>query len=239
MQLEYYPILDSIKKTGQHLVFDDVAKMNVFVIEDINTNFFGKKNYKDDPLDLPFENVFFEVLSTYDGPKHSDGATNFAHEFLKSKSFFGVVERGFNKYTFYVISKRDEYKYKVDWINDDSENHPIIKDYIRDLLVKMKTQSNATVNERRRKSIRVGRKKKHYELKPVVYCAPKKYTKKFEKIYSRKLKWSHSWEVGGHWRKIKGIGKDRYGEYKIKGLTWVKAHTRGEGNLVKKTRVIQ
>jgi len=54
--------------------------------------------------------------------------------------------------------------------------------------------------------------------------------------------WSHQWEVRGHWRSVglSNIGKDRCGNYKIKGFTWVKAHFKGpdDKELVKKIRMI-
>lgn len=39
--------------------------------------------------------------------------------------------------------------------------------------------------------------------------------------------WHHQWRVQGHWRKIKGTGKDESGDRCEEGRTWVKAHTRG------------
>lgn len=55
-----------------------------------------------------------------------------------------------------------------------------------------------------------------------------------------KIDWSHRWEVRGHWRRVATVGKDRTGEYTVKGFTWVEQHTRGpdEAPLVVKTRVV-
>lgn len=55
------------------------------------------------------------------------------------------------------------------------------------------------------------------------------------------IDWSHRWEVRGHWRKVHGIGKDRAGDYKIVGHTWVKNFTKGPAELplIVKTRVMQ
>lgn len=50
--------------------------------------------------------------------------------------------------------------------------------------------------------------------------------------------WTHSWEVSGHWRTVKGIGKNREGSYVVPGFTWVVPCIKGEGPLVAKTRVV-
>ena len=55
------------------------------------------------------------------------------------------------------------------------------------------------------------------------------------------LAFDHSFKVRGHWRKISphSYGKNRQGEYVVTGITWVKEHVRGEGDLVKKIRVLK
>lgn len=52
----------------------------------------------------------------------------------------------------------------------------------------------------------------------------------------RKL--DHRFDVGGHWRQVRGLGKDREGNYVISGKTWVKNHVRGDGEYIQKARVI-
>lgn len=78
-----------------------------------------------------------------------------------------------------------------------------------------------------KKAIHIARKARPGELKEVLNSFP--------------VDWSHRWEVRGHWRKFDGTGKNRNGERKIKGHTWVKSHTKGpdEEDLVKKVRVIK
>lgn len=48
--------------------------------------------------------------------------------------------------------------------------------------------------------------------------------------------WSHAWEVRGHWRSVKGLGRNRCGDYCIEGYTWVSPHVKGKGDLLTKTR---
>jgi hypothetical protein len=54
------------------------------------------------------------------------------------------------------------------------------------------------------------------------------------------IDWSHQWEVMGHWRRVKGIGKDRNGSYTQVGYTWVEPHIKGPENkpFVKKKRLV-
>lgn len=86
--------------------------------------------------------------------------------------------------------------------------------------------------------IKIGKNKEIHKIKTVIRVVPKK---NFDpSMYSSKIDWSHRWEVMGHWRKIDGIGKDREGEYKVRGFTWIIPHVRGpeDKKIVKKIRVI-
>ena len=82
-------------------------------------------------------------------------------------------------------------------------------------------------------------------VKPIYYVLDKKEEKNpvsFKRI--RPLGnccFDHSFRVIGHWRRInpKTYGKNRNGEYIVTGMTWVKEHMRGEGDLIKKIRVVK
>ncbi len=67
--------------------------------------------------------------------------------------------------------------------------------------------------------------------RPIYYVLDKKdYEKRNYHIKPiGKLEYSHAFKVRGHWRRIdvKSIGKDRNGDYKIEGFTWVIDHIRG------------
>ena len=55
------------------------------------------------------------------------------------------------------------------------------------------------------------------------------------------LSYTHSFKVRGHWRRINphSIGKNRNGEYKVYGYTFVREYVKGEGELVKRGRVVK
>lgn len=93
-------------------------------------------------------------------------------------------------------------------------------------------------------------RRKHAEaikkpVKPIYYVLAKKeetVKHKYNNIRAiGKLEFNHSFKVRGHWRRIseKSYGKDRNGEYNILGHTWVTEYVKGEGELVKKLRVIK
>lgn len=73
---------------------------------------------------------------------------------------------------------------------------------------------------------------------PIVYVSDKKTINKFQALESTPIEWTHSWEVIGHWRTIKGLGKDQQGNRTVEGKTWVSACVKGDGELIKKVRVL-
>ena len=81
--------------------------------------------------------------------------------------------------------------------------------------------------------------------KPIYYVLNKDEEKE-KRTYKRikplgHLAFDHSFKVIGHWRRISPhtYGKNRQGKYVVTGMTWVKEHTRGEGELMKKIRVVK
>ena len=82
-------------------------------------------------------------------------------------------------------------------------------------------------------------------IKPIYYVLDKKEETTKNKYNSiraiGKLEFNHSFKVRGHWRRIseKSYGKDRQGNYNILGYTWVTEYVKGEGELIKKLRVIK
>ena len=81
--------------------------------------------------------------------------------------------------------------------------------------------------------------------KPIYYVMNKKETENsrtFKLIKPLgKLEYTYSFKVRGHWRKINPdtYGKNRNGEYVVKGHTFVKDYVKGEGELVKRVRVLK
>jgi hypothetical protein len=77
------------------------------------------------------------------------------------------------------------------------------------------------------------------------------FTNKIVHVYNKKQKniktlsskgsidYKHIFAVSGHWRRIKALGKNRAGEYVVKGYTWVTEHLKGSGEFIDKARVIK
>ena len=81
--------------------------------------------------------------------------------------------------------------------------------------------------------------------KPIYYILDKQ-EEQVKREYHRikpigSITFDHSFKVRGHWRRIDThtLGKNRNNEYVCRGVTWVKEHVRGEGELMKKVRVVK
>ena len=82
-------------------------------------------------------------------------------------------------------------------------------------------------------------------IKPIYYVLDKKEEKnpvQFKRISPLgHCCFDHSFKVIGHYRRINenSLGKTRNGDRTLKGITWVKEHVRGEGDLVKRIRIVK
>lgn len=74
---------------------------------------------------------------------------------------------------------------------------------------------------------------------PFRFISTKKHITKYKEVTSEPLEWEHSWKVIGHWRNIKGVGKDRDGSYIVNGRTWINPCIKGAGQLTEKIRVLK
>ena len=81
------------------------------------------------------------------------------------------------------------------------------------------------------------RKGKEFPM-TITYISKNKKPQYISPISNNKIDWKHSWAVSGHWRKIKGIGKDRYGERNTINKTWVTPCIKGSGSFVEKLKVV-
>lgn len=68
----------------------------------------------------------------------------------------------------------------------------------------------------------------------IVYLSPSNKAMSLGK--NENVDWQHSWEVSGHWRKVRNFGKDPSGNLIKNGFTWIRSHIKGDGELVIKIR---
>lgn len=92
-----------------------------------------------------------------------------------------------------------------------------------------------------KKKLRKGKLKEEKSEYQLVRRKRKLYivTNESEKTESEKVEWANRWEVKGHWRRVKGLGKDQWGNPNM-GMTWVHEHVKGPEDkpLFKKTIVL-
>lgn len=92
---------------------------------------------------------------------------------------------------------------------------------------------------------RVGRNLTKYKYKPsnIVYVySEHKFRKQFPGLSHKIInKPNYAYEVRGHWRRLQygQIGKDREGLRGVKGYTWVIPFIKGEGEVMKKVRIVK
>jgi len=238
MKTLYHETIHGLCKiySNQTKILHDVLEMHPFILMDL-------KNVKKEDLtqsvdnntilDLPFESVFMELpVSLIEG--------------CDSDFAIGVTERHPGQYTIWQFHL-SERGVDITWVNNDQPNDmenqsrylkrlAIAKAYVDSL--NRKNTYLAKEKTGRKKSIRNGKKKTYLDIKPIIYVVDKKTYNEKPASLGHNIDWSHKFEVRGHWRKIKSIGKNRFGVYCIKNFTWIKNHIKGKGDLVKKTRVV-
>ena len=109
---------------------------------------------------------------------------------------------------------------------------------VMSLITKGVQMGQEKVNRKARMSR--GNDRQTYRIKNIVHVRKKQRVSVPTPGLTTDINWSHRWEVMGHWRKVSGLGKDERGIYGLRGLTWVKPHTKGpdEKELVKKIRLV-
>lgn len=149
-----------------------------------------------------------------------------------------IKEDGGFEYLLYVADKNLALVDTYSTTHKEEVSQAKLKLIIYYLAFKLQNKKSTMIYKENIKDRSISGKEKPIE---VIYLSDKKYIKEFEStvLNGRKVEWKHCWEVMGHWRKIEGIGKDRDGEYNQHGRTWVNPCVKGEGDLIKKVRIIK
>ena len=168
------------------------------------------------PLDLPFEWCFFEGVSNkvlVDFPStNSEIASLIVMELFPNEYAIDAIIHQNGKFFQQELEQthgRHLVRHIIEFINNTKENITGI----------------SKINRKQR--LGKGKNRTIVKVKNVVVVSSKNHTSKPNLIYGKKIDWKQRWQVRGHWRKVSGIGKDRYGKYHVKGFTWVKAFTKG------------
>lgn len=226
--MRYYVLRD-------HLLKNDVDP-NIFLISGMN-NDLGDRAAKDAPdlIDLPFPCCVLEATdgNLFNIPTKGDelkGESPFVQTIL-------VCEIG-PEYHFLVMLESGGMTWSCIHDNDTNAFYRIIMEDFCKFINSKKTKIGSSKTRVRYKHPKHGLRK----IKRLIQVVPLSLAKKTNSINGMNVDWSHRWEVSGHWRSLgdpKKIGKDRRGEYIIKGSTWIAAHVRGpdDKDLVKKVRL--
>lgn len=134
-----------------------------------------------------------------------------------------------------LCEKRDDELGKTRFLFASNAEGPIVAEFLK----RLKTEKIGVEQVREKIKLGTGKEKTFHTIRKIVHVRPARL---IDSTYSesRVIDWSHRWAVRGHWRALRGLGKDREGNYCVPGYTWVSEHVRGpEGApLVVKTRVV-
>ena len=216
---------------------------NKFVFtESITNNEMDNKPWLDSydesmPIDLPFEDNWLEVMGDN---KAFFGTLNPLKAQNEEMSCYGILicqnpDNVLLDLVFqFFLPQGDLCDHIICLLSGDQNFRSIVK-YLIDHL---NSSFTSTISSRRMIKTKIGRHKIKHRIKNIVYVN-KRRQKNVVSLEGKPIEWSHKWEVRGHWRVCKTIGKDRFGDYRVNGFTWVKPHEKGDGDLVKKTRLLR
>jgi len=195
-------------------------------------------------LDLPFQVCTFEML---DKPLR----------YFKVKDRYRLVmallvsevEPGIYDYFALEGTTEDLEKGNIDlglcympgtWKDQDAlfEYHVIVRELVDQL--RASENSIGTIKQKQHIKIGYGPTRRNYKVRELVFVTPTKMKSSASTIVGHTVDWSHRWEVRGHWKKVKGIGKNREGQYIVNKLTWVVPHEKGPDGkpVIKKQRLV-
>lgn len=198
------------------------------------------------PLSLPFQGIWVES---------SDVLMEYDYENIKIQ-FLGALiveneESPTPQYQIFSLIRPITGDLQINALNITKEKfeslsiHPFSKglyEFLRRLLEgihdKSCTSGISKINIKAR--VGVGSERRLLSIKKIIHITLKEDRKKYESENHIVIDWSHRWEVRGHWRTITGIGKDRFGNYNLFGMTWVKPFIKGpeEKQMISKVRII-
>jgi len=239
---------DLLKKTGYNRGISHKTKhktlktlnninkdANIFLLEDTCFNEKGQKEIYNTNISFPFDTCIFEsknkelFICTFDPDEMKSTKITIHIKSLLVKEirpeeyaafFIGFINNGGDIYTL-----GDAFI-----VNDDGNFDQRLNGMFLFLFKMVCYYLNTSQLGREAVNIRSTTKQngifRTNKINKIIHVMPKKETR-WIKGLQNEIDWSHRWAVRGHWRKTKDLGKDRHGEYKIRGFTWVKDHVKG------------
>lgn len=201
------------------LFWNSVPKNNIFIFNDTLPD----RQCPEADIDSPFEVYSFETF----GDKY------LTHGGGIEVSCLMCVETSPKEVSFFVfgIDTETRSKHVVDVSHHKEMMGPVVASILSEI------SSGKLGVERKRLKFKLKNKKFH-KINKVIHIGNKKSMAAASKHCI--IDWSHRFEVRGHWRAVKGIGKDRSGDIINNGYTWVNSFIKGGKDLplVKKVRII-
>lgn len=206
--------------------------------------------------ELPFPNIFIENLDDrplFDISKEGVGSIFHVDSLVISPcidggyvvfAFMGAMGDPYPFCCCYALTEEMRPRFSIEKpIGSCYEAAPLVDMFLTQLNKTLYEDSSfASVKEQPKIKLekRGGKNKKRAVLQKPIIVVPKKLHNKTNSIGNMLVEWTYRWEVRGHWRNIKGIGKDPLGNYRMQGKTWVSPFVKGpdEMPIIKKDRIM-
>lgn len=187
-------------------------------------------------LDSPFKTIWIE-MSSVNGKEHfiSVGGNQDVNVKCMGLLIHEISPKLFKIWSFLDVEGLKDIKERQYMFVETS----LFSDISKSLIERINQESWGLETPRMKVKIGGGQSKVLKRIKSIIHISPKKNIKYVKGSTNRSINWSYAWNVRGHWRKINGIGKARDGVELVVGHTWVKSYVKGNGELVKKTRVVK
>jgi hypothetical protein len=206
----------------------------------------------EDPLDLPYPVISVEVLNGYVTTPHWDDEMRVwincfivreiapkEYEFLAYCEFAEANkavqplykdEEAFNDIARLIQYRNQEKRPSLARVTKESDptNFAIFNGLLKRYLERLSKERMGQAGRENKIKIGTGKDKQFYRPKNIVVVTPKNNVETLTASgEGGTIDWSYRWEVRGHWRTVKGVGKDRAGNYIVPGFTWIPNHVRG------------
>ena len=192
------------------------------------------EGYKGD-LDSPFQTIWIEMAEK-DGVQYKVTVSENTDPDLPVVNTLGMLVHEVKPRTFRIWSLLEMHDKKFDIKIVKAFETSMMGEVAKLLIERLNKEAWGLESSRKHVHIGNGNIKQSRRIKRIIHVTPKKQSLKLKSYKSRSIEWTHSWTVRGHWRTIDGVGKNREGSGDVLGHTWVKAHIKGTGDLIKKTR---
>ena len=239
-------------KPATEQFFRLVEAAEIFIVPPLDQTVTVMMETANEELDLPFPICVFECMSTCWAIGDTPGQPRVELACVL------VHERAPRDYEYFAFLRPDSPDPRADGarVHYIESNNPIYAAHMATLVREnLKLLSRSRIGEEKVKErikLGVGKAERRvHTIRRVLRIVPRKLGKTVKPLYGRVVEFSHRWSVRGTWVTfwkddaktevdMSRVGKDRNGDYGVRGYTWRVEHIKGPEDkpLVKKTRVI-